>query len=94
MEIFSIVAQLKIREFLKLHLEQIRLAISDGVDVFGYCPWTAIDLVSTHQGISKRYGFIYVDRTEDDLKDLARVRKDSFFWYQGVIASGGEPLSS
>ena len=79
-------------EFLRLHLEQIRLAITDGVEVFGYCPWTAIDLVSTHQGISKRYGLIFVDRTEDDLKDLNRVRKDSFFWYRDVIASGGEHL--
>ncbi len=77
-------------EFLRLHLEQIQLAITDGVEVFGYCPWTAIDLVSTHQGISKRYGFIFVDRTEGDLKDLGRVRKDSFFWYQDVIASGGK----
>jgi 6-phospho-beta-glucosidase len=79
-------------EFLRLHLEQIQLALTDGVAVFGYCPWTAIDLVSTHQGISKRYGFIFVDRTEDDLKDLARIRKDSFFWYQDVIASGGQRL--
>ncbi|MDQ0769306.1 beta-glucosidase/6-phospho-beta-glucosidase/beta-galactosidase [Pseudarthrobacter defluvii] len=79
-------------EFLRLHLEQIQLAITDGVEVFGYCPWTAIDLVSTHQGISKRYGFIFVDRTEDDLKDLARIRKDSYFWYQDVIASRGERL--
>ena len=38
----------------------------------GYCPWSAIDLVSTHQGISKRYGFVYVDRDDDDLRDLAR----------------------
>ncbi|BAS12688.1 aryl-phospho-beta-D-glucosidase BglC [Arthrobacter sp. Hiyo8] len=72
-------------EFLKLHLEQIRLAISDGVDVFGYCPWTAIDVISTHQGISKRYGFIYVDRTEDDLKELAGY---------GRTASSGTRTSS
>ncbi|MFQ7799159.1 MAG: family 1 glycosylhydrolase [Coprobacillus cateniformis] len=28
----------------------------------GYCPWSAIDLISTHEGMVKRYGFIYVDR--------------------------------
>ena len=44
-------------------------AVTDGVEVLGYCPWSAIDLVSTHQGVGKRYGFIYVDREEDDLKD-------------------------
>lgn len=79
-------------DYLRQHIEQIQLAITDGVDVFGYCPWTAIDLVSTHQGMRKRYGFIYVDRDEDDLGTLDRVRKDSFFWYQRVIASNGADL--
>ncbi|BDH56561.1 glycoside hydrolase family 1 protein [Tsukamurella sp. PLM1] len=79
-------------DYLRRHIEQIQLAISDGVDVFGYCPWTAIDLVSTHQGIRKRYGFVYVDRDEGDLKELARIRKDSFHWYRGVIAGNGVDL--
>ncbi len=79
-------------DFLRNHIEQMRLAITDGVDVFGYCPWSAIDLVSTHQGISKRYGFIYVNRDEFDLKDLRRIRKQSFYWYQRVISSNGEQL--
>jgi 6-phospho-beta-glucosidase len=79
-------------DFLKKHLEQLQLAISDGVEVFGFCPWSAIDLVSTHQGSSKRYGFIYVNRDEFDLKDLRRIRKQSFYWYQGVIASNGDKL--
>jgi len=80
-------------EYLRKHLEQARLAISDGVQLFGYCPWSAIDLVSTHQGISKRYGFVYVHRDEFDLKDLRRVRKQSFHWYQKVIRSNGSDLS-
>ena len=79
-------------DYLRRHIEQIRLAISDGVEVFGYCPWTALDLVSTHQGISKRYGFIYVHRDEEDLKDLARIRKDSFHWYRRVIEANGSEL--
>ena len=78
--------------YLRDHLRQLRLAIADGVALFGYCPWSAIDLVSTHQGISKRYGFIYVNRDEHDLKDLARYRKKSFFWYQQLIASNGATL--
>ncbi|MGV6934534.1 glycoside hydrolase family 1 protein [Paenibacillus sp. FSL L8-0158] len=77
-------------DFFKKHIEQIQLAITDGVDVFGFCPWSAIDLVSTHQGSSKRYGFIYVDREEFDLKDLRRIRKQSFYWYQKLIATNGE----
>ncbi|MEU2686879.1 glycoside hydrolase family 1 protein [Streptomyces hygroscopicus] len=79
-------------DYLRRHIEQIQLAISDGVDVFGYCPWTAIDVVSTHQGISKRYGFIHVNRDENDPRDLARTKKDSFHWYRGIIAGNGADL--
>ena len=43
--------------------------------------------------MKKRYGFIYVDRDEFDLKTLDRYRKDSFYWYKKVIASNGEDLS-
>ncbi|QKJ86100.1 6-phospho-beta-glucosidase [Paramixta manurensis] len=80
-------------DYLRQHIEQLQLAIDDGVALFGYCPWSALDLVSTHQGIGKRYGFIYVNRDEHDLKDLARYRKKSFFWYQRVIASNGANLA-
>ena len=79
-------------EFLRKHIEQMQLAISDGVEMMGYCPWSAVDLISTHEGIVKRYGFIYVNRDEFDLKDLRRVRKDSFFWYKQVIATNGADL--
>ena len=70
----------------------MRLAITDGVKMLGYCPWAAIDVVSTHQGYKKRYGFIYVNRDEFDLKELKRYKKDSFYWYQKCIASHGEEL--
>ena len=78
-------------DYLAEHIEQIQLAINDGVEVMGYCPWSAIDLISTHQGIGKRYGFIYVDRDEFDLRTLDRFRKDSFHWYQQVIANNSLP---
>lgn len=72
-------------DYLKRHYHQAQLAISDGVDLIGYCPWAFIDLVSTHQGYGKRYGFVYVNRDEKDIKDLKRIKKDSFYWYQKVI---------
>ena len=80
-------------KYLKDHIEQMQLAITDGAEMMGYCPWSAIDLISTHEGMVKRYGFIYVDRDEFDLKTLDRYRKDSFFWYKKVIASNGKDLS-
>lgn len=79
-------------EYLEKHVVQIRNAISDGVEIIGYCPWSAIDLVSTHQGVSKRYGFIYVNRDEFDLKDLKRYKKDSFYWYQNLIRNNGNNM--
>ena len=79
-------------DYLRRHFEQARLAFSDGVDLIGYCPWAFMDLVSTHQGYQKRYGFVYIDRQEKDLKTLQRVKKDSFAWYQNVIATNGSHM--
>jgi len=79
-------------DFLRKHIEQAKLAITDGVKLIGYCPWSAIDLVSTHQGFGKRYGFVFVNRDEFDLKDLRRIRKKSFYWYKRVISANGEDL--
>lgn len=79
--------------YLKAHIEQIKLAISEGEEMIGYCPWSAIDLVSTHEGIRKRYGFIYVDTSDEEVGSLKRYKKDSFYWYKKVIASNGEDLS-
>lgn len=76
-------------DYLRLHLEQLALALHDGVEIFGYSPWSAIDLVSTHQGINKRYGFIYV---QEDTFD--RYKKDSFHWYRQVSQSNGANLAS
>ena len=75
------------------HISQVQLAITDGCEMLGYCPWSAVDLISTHEGMVKRYGFIYVDREEFDLKTLDRYRKDSFYWYKRVIATRGMDLS-
>lgn len=77
-------------EYYQKHIEQMKLAIEEGCDVIGYLPWSAIDLISTHNGISKRYGFIYVDRDEFDLRTMDRIPKDSFYWYKKVIESNGE----
>lgn len=79
-------------EYLRKHIEQIRLAIMDGVDVFAYNPWSFIDVLSSSDGIDKRYGLVYIDREDFDTKELARIKKDSFHWYARVISSNGEEL--
>lgn len=76
-------------EYLREHIEQLKNMIDEGMPVLGYCPWSFMDVVSSHQGFAKRYGLVFVDRTETDPKQCARVRKDSFFWYRKVIAQNG-----
>ncbi|ANI82201.1 glycoside hydrolase family 1 protein [Kosakonia oryzae] len=79
--------------YLNDHLVQVREAIDDGVEVMGYTSWGPIDLVSASKAeISKRYGFIYVDRDDSGNGTLARSRKKSFYWYRDVIASNGASL--
>jgi 6-phospho-beta-glucosidase len=69
-------------------------AIRDGVQLMGYTTWGPIDLISASTSeMSKRYGFIYVDQDDDGNGTLARLRKDSFYWYQQVIQSNGENLA-
>ncbi|MDH0060823.1 glycoside hydrolase family 1 protein [Leclercia adecarboxylata] len=79
--------------YLNDHLVQVREAIEDGVEVMGYTSWGPIDLVSASRAeLSKRYGFIYVDRDDSGAGTLARSRKKSFYWYQEVIATHGASL--
>lgn len=76
------------------HLVQVGEALSDGVEVLGYTSWGCIDLVSMSTAeMSKRYGFIYVDRNDDGSGTLQRYRKKSFYWYKDVIASNGATLT-
>lgn len=78
--------------FLKEHIIAIDQAIDDGCEVIGYCTWSFQDLFSWLNGYAKRYGFVYVDRDEENEKELKRYKKDSFYWYQKVIQSNGTEL--
>jgi len=81
-------------EYFHNHLTELAKAVvEDGVDVFGYCLWSAIDIVSVSANtISKRYGLIYVDADDDGNGSFDRFRKDSFYYYQKVVASNGESI--
>ncbi len=80
-------------DYLRQHILEMHEAVLDGVDLRGYTPWGCIDLVSASTGeMAKRYGFIFVERYDDGTGDFSRRRKESFFWYQKVIAENGENL--
>ncbi|MGR5306970.1 glycoside hydrolase family 1 protein [Vibrio mediterranei] len=81
-------------KYLNDHLVQAREAIEDGVELMGFTSWGPIDLVANSTAeMSKRYGFIYVDRHDDGNGTLERKRKKSFHWYQEVIKTQGKSLS-
>lgn len=79
--------------YMEAHLKQVREAIEDGVEVMGYTSWGAIDIVSnTSNQMSKRYGFIYVDRNDDGSGTMNRYKKKSFYWYKKTIETNGKNL--
>ncbi|OQR53981.1 glycoside hydrolase family 1 protein [Bacillus sp. CDB3] len=80
--------------YLREHMIAMRDAIQeDGVEMLGYTSWGCIDLVSASTGeMSKRYGYIYVDKHDDGSGTLERKKKNSFFWYKDVIHTNGEIL--
>lgn len=89
MKIYKVLNNNNLRE----HVKAMKEAIADGVNLIGYTSWGCIDLVSASTGeMSKRYGFIYVDKDNEGNGTLERRKKKSFYWYKKVIESNGEKL--
>lgn len=76
--------------YLQGMVKHMSKAINDGVNLISYCPWSFMDVLSSSDGIEKRYGLVYIDRTDFDCKDLKRIPKDSFYWYQKCIQKNGD----
>ena len=76
------------------HIRNLERAIEeDGVECLGYVTWGPIDIPSSQCEIAKRYGFVFVDRTEKEIKELKRYKKKSFNWIAKVFKSNGEDLA-
>ncbi len=82
--------------YLDAHLaEMVKGVEIDGVDLMGYTWWGPIDLISAGTGqMSKRYGFIYVDRDDEGNGTLERSRKKSFHHYAEIIRTNGATFST
>ena len=75
-------------DYLRQHIDALREAVSDGVGVVGYLPWSAFDLVALSTGtMEKRYGLVYVDLDDEGNGTLERTRKKSYGWYRDRIAA-------
>jgi len=76
--------------YLRAHIAQCQHAITEGVDLIGYCVWSFTDVLSWLNGYQKRYGLVYVNRDEGDQRDLRRIPKRSYDWYRDVISTNGQ----
>ncbi|MDK8130827.1 6-phospho-beta-glucosidase [Lactobacillus jensenii] len=77
--------QLRI-DYMREHINELKKAQKeDGVEVLGYLGWGLIDILSSSGNMDKRYGVVYVNRSNHDLKDMKRIPKKSFYWLQNVI---------
>ncbi|MCR4951257.1 MAG: family 1 glycosylhydrolase, partial [Solobacterium sp.] len=75
------------------HIRAMQAAMQeDGVEVLGYLGWGLIDILSSQGDMRKRYGVVYVNRTNHDLRDMKRVPKKSYEWLKKVIRTNGADL--
>ncbi len=68
--------------YLESYLDAVGRAVADGAPVRGYFVWSLLDNFEWAHGYSKRFGIVYVD-----YPTLARIPKDSFWWYRDAIAA-------
>ncbi len=67
--------------YLARHIEAVRQALAQGVDVRGYFAWSLLDNFEWARGYSQRFGLVYVD-----FDSQARLPKGSARWYADFIA--------
>nr|CAB3457419.1 unnamed protein product [Digitaria exilis] len=63
------------------HLQFVKHAIRNGVNVKGYFTWTFMDCFEWGDGYLDRFGLIFIDR----LNGLKRYRKESSYWIENFL---------
>lgn len=71
-------------EFLDGNIKYLLKAREEGVNIQGYYIWSTFDLYSWVNGYEKRYGLVYIDFEDEELK---RVPKASYYWYRDFISN-------
>jgi beta-glucosidase len=66
--------------YLRDHVEAVRTAIAEGIDVRRYCLWSLLDNFEWEHGYAKRFGIVYVDYATQ-----RRIPKRSGLWYRDYI---------
>ncbi|REE97557.1 GH1 family beta-glucosidase [Thermomonospora umbrina] len=68
--------------FLESHLDAVRTAIADGVDVRGYFVWSFMDNFEWAEGYHPRFGLVHVD-----YETQRRTPRSSYGWYRDFVDS-------
>jgi beta-glucosidase len=69
-------------DYVRTHLDALKAAMDQGVDVRGYFLWSLLDNFEWNSGYTKRFGIVYVDYATQQ-----RIPKASALWYRDFIAS-------
>jgi beta-glucosidase len=69
-------------DYVRTHLEALKTAMDQGVDVRGYFLWSLMDNFEWNSGYAKRFGIVWVD-----YDTLERTPKASALWYRDFIAA-------
>ena len=67
-------------EYHRSHIEQILIAVDEGIPCTGYFAWSLMDNFEWAEGYSQRFGMIWVD-----FDTLERIPKESYYWYQKFL---------
>jgi beta-glucosidase len=69
-------------EYVRTHLDALKAAMDQGVDVRGYFLWSLMDNFEWNSGYAKRFGIVWVDYATQQ-----RIPKASALWYRDFIAA-------
>lgn len=70
--------------YLDAHVQAVRQALADGIDVRGFYVWSLLDNFEWAAGYTKRFGLVHVDYPTQ-----ARTPKSSYHWYRNLIRAAG-----
>jgi beta-glucosidase len=68
--------------YLAAHVDAVREAVAQGVDVRGFHAWTLMDNFEWAAGYTQRFGLVHVD-----FATLERTPRASFAWYRDLALS-------
>ncbi|MCE3607328.1 GH1 family beta-glucosidase [Massilia sp. P8910] len=68
--------------YVQMHLDALKAAMEQGVDVRGYFLWSLLDNFEWNSGYAKRFGIVHVDYETQE-----RTLKDSAIWYRDFLSA-------